>query len=433
MNYRYNFETLDSGAKAVFVNLPHFRTTSIRIVVRSGAMSENKNNAGSAHFLEHMTFAGTEDLPSETIGNRYASDHDIFQNAYTHTDHTTYVTDGYDFDSTAFLITQRVFKASLPKDEYEKVKEAVITEISSNLADPYLNSRIKQWKTVFGDDATGKISGEVEDIENMTYENLLDFYVKNYKLENCWIVVCSSESINSQRKKMNKLLSDVKNRSNKKPSKFRDFSFNPNNNKYSLDIVDVPKSATTLVTLYYPLKVPENAAVRVSNNIVAKGLSNFLHSVLRTDLDLVYEDIIGIDVETNLSFDNTKKTFYFYISTEAVEANVIKVLDAIIGKIINVDIPDHWIKSAIDGTIREPDYILQNNPESTANSIVDNLFYNGSDYVDFFEEKEIAKSLSVSDIQKLKKEILSTKPVITASSPSQKVLDDIKEWADKLK
>ena len=80
-----------------------------------------------------------------------------------------------------------------------------------------------------------------------------------------------------------------------------------------------------------------------------------------------------------------------------------------------------------------PDYILQNNPESTANSIVDNLFYNGSDYVDFFEEKEIAKSLSVSDIQKLKKEILSIKPVITASSPSQKVLDDIKEWADKLK
>ena len=433
MNYRYNFEPLESGAKAMFVNLPHFRTTSIRIVVRSGAMSENKNNAGSAHFLEHMTFAGTEDLPSETIGNRYASDHDIFQNAYTDTDRTTYVTDGYDFDSTAFLITQRVFKALLPKDEYEKVKEAVITEISGNLSDPYLNPRTKQWKTVFGQNARYKITGDIEDIENMTYENLLDFYDKNYKLENCWIVVCSSESIDSQRKKINELLSDIKNRSNKKPSKVRDFSFNPNNNKYSLDIVDVPKSATTSITLYYPLKVPENATVRVSNNIVVRSFSSLLHSVLRTDLDLVYEDIVGIDVETNLSFDNTKKTYYFYISTEAVETNVIKVLDAIMGKIINVDIPNHWIKSAIDGTIREPDYILQNNPESTANSIVDNLFYNGSDYVDFFEEKEIAKSLSVSDIQKLKKEILSIKPVITASSPSQKVLDDIKEWADKLK
>ena len=73
------------------------------------------------------------------------------------------------------MITQRVFKALLPKEEYEKQKEAVITEISSNLSDPYLNAKIKQWKTVFGEDAIGKISGEVEDIENMTYENLLDF------------------------------------------------------------------------------------------------------------------------------------------------------------------------------------------------------------------------------------------------------------------
>jgi predicted Zn-dependent peptidase len=396
-------------------------------------MNENNNNIGSAHFLEHLTFAGTKNLPTEIVGNRYASDNDIYQNAFTHLDHTTFIADGYDLNSTAFLITQRVFKALLPKDEYEKVKKAVITEISGNLSDPYLNPRVKQWKTVFGQNARYKITGDIEDIENMTYENLLDFYEKNYKLENCSIVVCSSESIDSQRKKINDLLRDVKSHSIKNIPNGINYSFNPDNNKYSLDLVDVPKNSTTSFLLYYPVQIPINLKKRISYDIFSKSFSDFLYSVLRTDLDLVYSAYGGIDVIANLAFDSNEMTYYFYIFTEAIEKNVIKVLNAIMDKVINVDIPDHLIQSAIVNITRDSDYVLQNNPESMAKSMTNYLFNTGSDHLDFFEEKEITKSLSVSDIQKLKKEILSIKPVITASSPSQKVLDDIKEWADKLK
>jgi predicted Zn-dependent peptidase len=433
MKYRFNFETLESGAKAMFVNLPHFRTSSIRIMVRSGAFHEEVNTPGSAHFLEHMTIAGTKDLPAMLIQEKYASDNDIYQNAFTFPDYTKYVSNGHDLDSIAFLLTQSVFKPLLSEEEFLKQKQPIISEISSDLADPYFKANIKHWSNIFGDDAVCNVAGDIRDINNLTHKDLLNFYESNYRLDNCWIVVCSGEDIETQRKKINELLIDVKNNliDKKRSKKTKKIEFNPKGNKSSLIKIDAPEDSTTNICLFYPLNSPKNVRARVCNQILVSSLSALIQSILRTENDLVYGAHCSSDLNCDISFNNNKKQYYLRLSTDVIEENVIKVLDVIKSKIINSNIPDHWIESTIRSKKLDPDYWLQDNPYNTIENIVTCLVINGTDYIDFFEEKNMADKISVVDINNLKKSVFSESPVLTASSPSQKVLDNINDWLNK--
>ncbi len=435
MHHKYNFETLESGAKAMFVNLPHFRTTSIRIVVRSGAFHEESNHIGSAHFLEHMTFAGTDDLPSQIIQEKYANDNDIYQNAFTSNEFTKYVVNGYNLDSAAFLIIQSVFRSLLLEKDFELQKQPVISEISSYLSDPHYRANIAHWLAVFGNEVACNITGEISDIKKMTHKNLVNFYDKNYRPENCWIVVCSGEDVKTQRNKINSLLSAVKNKpkATETPVTTKKIEFNPDGNRYSLIKVDTPKDSTTQICIFYPLDSPKDVVDRVCSQVLVTSLSNFIQSVLRTELDLVYGANCTSDVNFDISFDKNKRQYYLLFFTEVIEDNVIKVLDAIQEKILDVDIPEHWIEAALKNKLRDPDYWLQDNPYMTIDNIVNSLMNNGINHIDFFEEKMASEKLKVSDINKLKKSVFTNSPVLTASSPSQKVLDDIKVWTDKFK
>ena len=435
MHHKYNFETLESGAKAMFVNLPHFRTTSIRIVVRSGAFHEESNHKGSAHFLEHMTFAGTDDLPSQIIQEKYANDNDIYQNAFSDNEFTKYVVNGYDLDSAAFLIIQSVFRPLLLEKDFELQKQPVISEISSYLSDPHYKANIAHWLAVFGKEATCNITGEISDIKKMTHKDLVNFYDNNYRPENCWIIVCSGEDVKTQRNKINSLLSGINNKPKARETSEtnKKIEFNPDGNNYSLIKVDIPKDSTTQICIYYPLDSPKDVFDRVRSQVLVTSLSNFIQSVLRTELDLVYGANCASDVNFDISFDNHKRQYFLRFFTEVIEDNVIKVLDAIKEKILDVDTPEHWVEAALKNKLLEPDYWLQDNPYMTIDNIVTSLIYNGISHIDFFEEKMASEKLKVSDINKLKKSVFNNSPVLTVSSPSQKVLDDIKVWTDKLK
>jgi predicted Zn-dependent peptidase len=53
-------QALPNGLVVITENMPHVRSVSIGVWVRSGSRRESPDENGLAHFIEHMVFKGTE-------------------------------------------------------------------------------------------------------------------------------------------------------------------------------------------------------------------------------------------------------------------------------------------------------------------------------------------------------------------------------------
>ena len=60
----YQDLVLGNGLKVVLVPLPHVHSAVASLYLRVGSRFETEQNNGISHFLEHMLFRGTENLPT---------------------------------------------------------------------------------------------------------------------------------------------------------------------------------------------------------------------------------------------------------------------------------------------------------------------------------------------------------------------------------
>jgi predicted Zn-dependent peptidase len=63
----YNKFKLGNGIRVVSERMPHVRSVSLGIWVRAGVRTENSQNNGISHFIEHMLFKGTENRSAAEI------------------------------------------------------------------------------------------------------------------------------------------------------------------------------------------------------------------------------------------------------------------------------------------------------------------------------------------------------------------------------
>ena len=68
---------LQNGMKGVVISDPTTPTTGAALSVEAGSWSDGRHE-GTAHFLEHMLFLGTEKYPSESDYERYDTDNGLF-------------------------------------------------------------------------------------------------------------------------------------------------------------------------------------------------------------------------------------------------------------------------------------------------------------------------------------------------------------------
>lgn len=102
------------------------------IAVAAGTRHELDNESGMAHFVEHMSFKGTERLSSVQILNRMESvGGDL--NAYTGKEETIYYATflRQHLKRALPLLMDIVFSSIYPQEELEKEREVVIDEIES--------------------------------------------------------------------------------------------------------------------------------------------------------------------------------------------------------------------------------------------------------------------------------------------------------------
>ncbi len=115
---------------------------ALLIHVRSGSLSEEEEERGLAHFLEHMAFNGSENFPPgqlvpyfESIGMRFGRD----LNAFTGFDQTVYMlflpdTSTEQMEKGLMVLSDYAFRLSLLEEEIEKERGVVLAELRAGMS-----------------------------------------------------------------------------------------------------------------------------------------------------------------------------------------------------------------------------------------------------------------------------------------------------------
>src|ERR1700723_4485791 len=128
---------LPNGLVVITENMPHVRSVSIGVWVRSGSRREVSEENGLAHFIEHMVFKGTERRSAEAIAREmdsvggmldaFTSKEQICFNAKVLDEHMPIAFD---------VIADLVLRPKFDSEDVKKERQVVLEEIKMDLDNP---------------------------------------------------------------------------------------------------------------------------------------------------------------------------------------------------------------------------------------------------------------------------------------------------------
>ncbi|QAY65642.1 M16 family metallopeptidase [Paenibacillus protaetiae] len=189
-----NKYTLSNGLRVVVEYIPHVRSVSFGIWVKTGSRNETPDNNGISHFIEHMLFKGTAKRSAKDIA-------DLFDgiggnvNAFTAKEYTCYFAKVLDehlpiaVDALSDMFFESVFDAG----ELAKEKNVILEEISMYEDTPDDKVHDEASRAAFGDHPLAySILGLEERLTAMTSDTLRGYMKERYTIENTVISVAGN-------------------------------------------------------------------------------------------------------------------------------------------------------------------------------------------------------------------------------------------------
>jgi predicted Zn-dependent peptidase len=130
-------QTLPNGLVVITENMPHVRSVSIGVWVRSGSRREAPDENGLAHFIEHMVFKGTERRSAEAIAREmdsvggmldaFTSKEQICFNAKVLDEHLPIAFD---------VIADLILRPNFDSEDLTKEQQVILEEIKMDMDNP---------------------------------------------------------------------------------------------------------------------------------------------------------------------------------------------------------------------------------------------------------------------------------------------------------
>lgn len=250
--------TLPNGMKYYIQknNKPENRA-ELRLAVNAGAMQEDDDQLGMAHFVEHMAFNGSKNFKKaelvdylESIGTKFGPD----LNAYTSFDETVYMlqsrTDDAEMLSKGLLILEDwAGGIAFDDEEIDKERGVVTSEWRSRLGAGQ-RMQNKYFPVMFKDSryANRLPIGTPEIINNSPYETFKRFYRDWYRPELMSVIVVGDVDVDKMEMEIKKRFSTVK---NDNPKRTKIPNVVPKHKETLVSIVTDKEASLTQVQVMY--------------------------------------------------------------------------------------------------------------------------------------------------------------------------------------
>ncbi|WP_416666277.1 M16 family metallopeptidase [Egbenema bharatensis] len=182
---------LDNGLTLIHQQVPTAPVVTVDVWVKAGAIVEPEPWAGMAHFLEHMVFKGTDQLPPGSFDYVIESRGGM-TNAATSHDYAHFFinTAAADLPDTLPYLAELLLNAAIPDDEFELERGVVLEEIRQSLDDPDMLGFQALVESAYLRHPYGRpILGHAADLLERSPEEMRQFHRAHYQPENMTVVI----------------------------------------------------------------------------------------------------------------------------------------------------------------------------------------------------------------------------------------------------
>jgi predicted Zn-dependent peptidase len=191
--------TLKNGVRVISEQMPHVRSVSLGIWIKTGSRRETSEENGISHFIEHMLFKGTKNRSAEEIARSVDSIGGGLD-AFTAKEMVSYNTKVLDehlpfaFDVLADMVRNPLFR----EEDIEKEKGVILEELKMEVDNPeYLLHDIFS-SNFYKDHPLGKpIIGSKDTIRSFDRRMIDDYYQRYYSPSN--ILITAAGNLNHDR------------------------------------------------------------------------------------------------------------------------------------------------------------------------------------------------------------------------------------------
>ncbi|HSL94189.1 MAG TPA: pitrilysin family protein [Bacillota bacterium] len=192
------YTRLPSGMQIISEAIPHVRTVSMGIWVRSGTFSELPDEAGLSHFLEHMFFKGSQSRSARDIVEAFDNIGGEL-NAYTAKEYTCFYAKVIDehLPLAVDVIVDMLCRPAFAVEDIEKEKQVILEEISmyEDSPDEIIHDYLAQ--TIWPEHPLGRpVIGSRVSIAGMSHKAVNQYYARHYRPDN--IVVSAAGNLDHE-------------------------------------------------------------------------------------------------------------------------------------------------------------------------------------------------------------------------------------------
>lgn len=188
----YTLTTLDNGLRVLLAPMDGVASVTVLAMVGVGSRYETEEQAGIAHFLEHMVFKGTENYPTamdvssaiDGVGGQY--------NAFTGKDYTGYYAKvaSEHLDLAVDVISDMLLTARLREEDIAREKGVIVEEMNMYEDDPRRKIDDIYDSVIYGGSHLGReIIGYKKTVRSFGEKDFRSFLDDWYDLKNVVVTV----------------------------------------------------------------------------------------------------------------------------------------------------------------------------------------------------------------------------------------------------
>ena len=285
---------LDNGLKVLLLEDHKSPVVTFQVWYRVGSRNEKDGKSGLSHFLEHMMFKGSKKIKPEEY-SRIIAKNGGRSNAFTSSDVTVYYATmsrdkiGIEID----LEADRMANALLGETYFEPEKKVIQEERRLRTEDKPVSAlgEVAGAAAYMVHPYRRPVIGWMEDIQNLTRQDLVDHYKLYYAPNNAFIVMAGDFSTAEMLPKIKAAFGDIPRGSEAPKVRAKE---PPQKGERRITLKKEAELPFVLMYYHTPnLKSPDSYALDVLSVVLAGGRSSRLYH------DLVYQKRLARSVDAD--------------------------------------------------------------------------------------------------------------------------------------